>query len=138
MMTSNGNDKLYTYRIKYYNHWGIMMGRILHKAISDFEDHKELNNLEFHEHYSSIFSYSVNLDRTKNKEYIKNRKKICSFCSRSKTQGATFSHDAHIIPAFFNNPKLYSIEECDDCNHKFGELYEKMVGEVIIPHSSLS
>ncbi|MCO6175482.1 HNH endonuclease [Flavobacterium sp. NRK F10] len=45
---------------------------------------------------------------------------ICRYCN---SQNATFKSKAHLLPEFTGNKTIFTHNECDDCNHKFG-LYE--------------
>ncbi|WP_157703138.1 hypothetical protein [Alkalispirochaeta alkalica] len=109
------------------------MSNIIYTPKIEFRGFEVVNELQFYDQYSSIFDYSVNLDQPKQKSKIENREKICSFCSKSESDGARFSDDCHVIPAFFNDPKLLSDEECVDCNHKFGEKYESDLSKMLNP-----
>lgn len=51
--------------------------------------------------------------------------RICRFCNRTKQTGATFKHKAHAIPAALGNTHVLLANECDDCNHYFGEKIEQ-------------
>lgn len=50
--------------------------------------------------------------------------RICRFCNRTKLTGATFKNKAHAIPAALGNTHVLLANECDDCNHYFGEKIE--------------
>jgi hypothetical protein len=47
----------------------------------------------------------------------------CRFCERVAGD-ATFRQEAHAIPAAIGNRTVFSLEECDDCNGKFGRELE--------------
>lgn len=51
-------------------------------------------------------------------------KRKCRFCGRTIEDGVKFSNKAHIIPEAFGNKKFICNEECDNCNHFFGENIE--------------
>ena len=99
----------------------------------EFKEFKFLNDLKFTEHYKEIFDFSVDLTNPKVKSYIEDRQKICTFCGAREFDGAKFKKDAHVIPAFFNDPKLFSNEECDECNEKFGNKYEDYLSKMLNP-----
>lgn len=48
----------------------------------------------------------------------------CRACKRTRTDGATFSKVAHIIPQALGNRELVSNEECDECNEWAGKNLE--------------
>lgn len=56
-------------------------------------------------------------------EPIKN-KRICRFCSRSMITGVKFQHKAHAISEGLGNKKIFTNEECDSCNDRFGKSIE--------------
>ena len=49
--------------------------------------------------------------------------KLCRFCGKNDTQ-AKFSDEAHAISALLGNKKVFLANECDECNHFFGETLE--------------
>lgn len=51
-------------------------------------------------------------------------KRKCRFCGKTMEDGVKFSNKAHIIPEAFGNKKFICNEECDNCNHFFGENIE--------------
>lgn len=52
------------------------------------------------------------------------RRRICRFCGKSMSDGAAFLNKAHIIPEALGNKHFICNEECDTCNHYFGEEIE--------------
>jgi len=63
-------------------------------------------------------------DNNEKRIYLgKNKEKKCCICTRKEPK-ATFKQKAHIIPASFGNRWLFSQEECDECNMRFGKKYE--------------
>lgn len=51
----------------------------------------------------------------------------CRFCERG-TPEATFATEAHAIPELMGNRSVFTAEECDDCNHFFGQGMENQLG----------
>jgi len=49
--------------------------------------------------------------------------RICRFCGRSVSD-TTFRDKVHAIPAYLGNRTLFTCEECDECNHFFGDTIE--------------
>lgn len=47
--------------------------------------------------------------------------RVCRFCGRSETSGATFKKEAHALSHFISNNRLFSYYECDDCNQKYAQ-----------------
>lgn len=58
--------------------------------------------------------------------------RTCRFCNKSKDDGATFKKKAHAIPQLTGNNRVFSNEECDKCNEKFGYL-ENDLGMYLLP-----
>lgn len=56
----------------------------------------------------------------------------CRFCGKAKDDGATFRKKAHAIPQLTGNNRIFSNEECDSCNEKFGYL-ENDLGMFLLP-----
>lgn len=50
--------------------------------------------------------------------------RVCRFCGRTKQTGANFKHNSHAIPAALGNTHVLLANECDECNHYFGEVIE--------------
>jgi len=69
----------------------------------------------------------------KGKEYIGDRnKKVCRFCKKSFPY-VTFKNKAHAFPEYIGNTILFSNDECDICNKKFGEHHETHLGNYLLP-----
>lgn len=54
----------------------------------------------------------------------KSENRTCRFCGRKEKDGVKFGNSAHAIPAAVGNSLLFCNEECNDCNHQFGEKIE--------------
>lgn len=50
--------------------------------------------------------------------------RVCRFCRRDMSQGASFKTTAHAIPEALGNKKFILNEECDECNRFFGSEIE--------------
>ena len=109
------------------------MSKIIYNPSIEFDDFKLINELVFSEYYYSLFRFSVDVTKPKQKTFIEGRSHTCAFCNKNWSEETKFSNDAHVIPAFLNDPKLLSIEECDNCNHKFGEEYESDLSKMLNP-----
>ncbi|WP_343565579.1 HNH endonuclease, partial [Kiloniella sp. b19] len=55
----------------------------------------------------------------------KKNKRVCRFCSRDIREGASFKNRAHVLPEAIGNKKIFSHEECDDCNQYFSSAIEQ-------------
>ena len=64
------------------------------------------------------------------------RPRSCRFCSRREPE-VTFQDEAHALPAAFGNTGLFSLYECDACNHLFGEGIENQLGNWSKPMRTL-
>lgn len=90
-----------------------------------------LNDLEFIDNYEESKSIERNIDEILVPIYTKSKDRICSFCGGTKAKGSKFKEKKHIIPAFFGDPKFYSVEECDACNNIMGKLYESNLADML-------
>lgn len=52
-------------------------------------------------------------------------KRVCRFCGKTTSSGATFRNESHAISESLGNKKLIFNEECDDCNAYFGQTIER-------------
>ena len=52
----------------------------------------------------------------------------CRFCGRDSTE-VSFSDDAHAISNLLGNKSLFSPNECNDCNRRYGQKYEDHLGK---------
>ncbi|MCA8276376.1 helix-turn-helix domain-containing protein [Burkholderia sp. AU30280] len=81
-----------------------------------------------------LAAYDMVAPRTDKRVDIGNARKsdrTCRFCGRTKATGATFSDEAHAIPAALGNQFLKLSDECDTCNHFFGEKIEPTLIELL-------
>lgn len=80
--------------------------------------------LEFYaENYETLVFEGLNLkDR---KEIWGQKPPVCRFCLKTK-HNATFSKDAHLVPAFIGNKTLFSRYECDECNERFSNFEDDL------------
>jgi hypothetical protein len=61
----------------------------------------------------------------------------CRFCGKSYPE-VKFENNAHAIPEFMGNKKIFSKYECDACNKSYFSLFENEMANFMLPHSSLS
>jgi len=81
------------------------------------------SRIESEESMKVISAYSHN-DGETNKIFIGDKnKKQCLFCGNEDK--GQFKKDAHVLPASLGNRSVFSHEECDICNEKFGETLEQ-------------
>ena len=86
---------------------------------------------------SPIFEFSCGTDTIPPKRFIGcSDVRVCLFCGRSEAQ-VSFTADAHIIPAAFGNRSLFSLEECNDCNHRAGRQLEDHLVRALAPERGL-
>jgi len=85
--------------------------------------------------YSLIKGYKFS--KNNDKEFLSDSViNCCRFCGRSFPV-VSFKEEAHVIPEFIGNKKLFSKFECDECNHFFSK-YETEFAEYMLPHNALS
>lgn len=61
----------------------------------------------------------------------------CIFCNKAYDVNY-FSDEAHAVPAFLNNTKLISLNECNDCNHTFSKIEENLANYLGVDRSLYS
>lgn len=76
---------------------------------------------EFGKYYSVIVTH--NLMDSSSKQFIGKKNHECRFCGRPFPY-VSFKNDAHALPHFIGNNKLFTNQECNTCNNKFGRLLE--------------
>lgn len=76
--------------------------------------------------FGNLFNnYDMVTNKTKEKVGKSNKnERVCRFCGRTIKTGAKFTNKAHIIPEAFGNKNFICYEECDECNHYFGNKIE--------------
>ena len=89
----------------------IVNNKILERILTE---NQKYYDLEYHSYFKKI--YLGEKDK---------KKRICRFCGRTMADKISFIKDAHAIPAFMGNSKIFQNEECDECNAYFGETIEK-------------
>lgn len=52
----------------------------------------------------------------------------CRFCGRDSTE-VSFSEDAHAVSNLLGNKTLFSPNECNGCNRRYGQMYEDHLGK---------
>lgn len=126
--TSNSFELLYDTQQSYYLELFNFLYTNLEKhadfSVAFNESIKQANSIV--EPISSIL-VNYNMINSNEKEKIGNpnkKERICRFCGRSIETGAKFNDKAHIIPEAFGNKNFICHEECDECNHYFGNKIE--------------
>jgi len=112
-----------------YHNTGVNYGDKLEDKIfelkSEANEFKLDRSIKFEDYYQCAFSLKINMySNEKSKKVLnfsKNNK--CCFCGASNKR-VNFSQDTHVIPSAFGNSRLFTEEECNSCNQKFGQLYE--------------
>lgn len=84
---------------------------------------KQIDQVSFFlENYNTV--KKIVITPMQEKQYLGDKgSKICRFCGRT-IPDVRFEDDAHAIPQFLGNNRLFSYHECDVCNHEFGEKIE--------------
>ena len=91
------------------------------------EQQQALNDLAFHRHYRRV-AYHI-FPRGMRKTYIdRDAPRGCAICLR-KLPEVTFRKDAHVVPELLGNRGLLTMQECDECNDRFGENEETELGK---------
>ncbi|NHZ46308.1 HNH endonuclease [Cupidesulfovibrio liaohensis] len=62
---------------------------------------------------------------------IKRCSSVCRYCKKSAPD-VSFKNTAHTIPMSLGNINLVSGDECDECNHYFGNTLENCLGNFTI------
>ena len=109
------------------------MGKILFNPKIENKLYKELNKLKYNDYYQSLYCYEFDKTEPKGPEFLDTKTNKCAFCGKGIDE-VSFTNKAHILPAFFGNPKLFSKEECNICNHKFGDDFENELSKMLSPY----
>jgi len=84
-------------------------------------------------HYTLQFTN----EGTIGKQFIGNKEnRICRFCGKDESE-TTFSDVAHAVPESLGNKDLILLEECDECNHFFGNGIETHFDKVAKPYRNI-
>jgi predicted HTH transcriptional regulator len=59
------------------------------------------------------------------------KSRVCKYCGKSMSNGATFHKEAHAIPESIGNKTIISADECDDCNDIFSKTIDKDIFEYL-------
>lgn len=88
--------------------------------------------------YNVIVSKRVKLnDQNFGKEFLNDSEtKKCRFCKKSYPD-VKFKKEAHAIPEFMGNNKLFAKYECDSCNSYFAK-FENEMANYMLPHSTFA
>ncbi len=80
--------------------------------------------------YDPPISYVAKVDDAHHKLSVGSQGiKICALC---ESPVARFSTTAHLIGEAFGNRRLFTAEECDDCNHKSGRELENELSTMLL------
>lgn len=90
-----------------------------------------MNNHDWLNHYEIVY-----MNELLSEEYI-NRKGKCRFCNGIEPI-AQFKHISHVVPEFLGNKFLFSNDECDECNRKFGNTIENDLANFVGIHRTLT
>ena len=87
----------------------------------------------------TIFHFAINQDDPGELVYIgdSSSPRKCRFCGDMEGT-VTFRKEAHIIPNSFGNRRLFSNEECDTCNEKFGKTLDNDIAAMLAADRALS
>lgn len=81
------------------------------------------NLAKFYDKHYKVLNWHLLND----KEYIylgNEKTKVCRFCGKDESNGATFEKLAHAFPESIGNRCLATYYECDKCNERFGKTIE--------------
>ena len=59
------------------------------------------------------------------------KSRVCKYCGKSMSDGATFHNEAHAIPESLGNKTIISADECDACNEFFSNTIDKDIFEYL-------
>ncbi|MCE0490313.1 HNH endonuclease [Pantoea sp. Mb-10] len=88
-------------------------------------------NLDWLNGYEIVYASELN------SEVFINEKGNCRFCKRNEPE-VSFRKLAHVVPDFLGNKYLFSVDECDACNQKFGNTIETDLANFIGIHRTLT
>ena len=95
-------------------------------------------NKYFIENYDVVFQTILpNFLRLKNNTYIDDSNDTCRFCGKTKDT-VEFKNKCHAAPEFLGNKRLITRNECDECNHKFGETIETHLAHLTLPTRNIT
>lgn len=90
-------------------------------------------NKYFIENYDFIFdAITLEFLHEKGNIYLDDNNNTCRFCGKT-TDEVKFGDKCHAIPEFFGNKRIITKNECDECNHKFGETIENHLANYTLP-----
>ena len=97
--------------------------------------HSFTNSLRFADYYRAIYNYEFKLLSKNQKSVftriVANRK--CCICNRTEPF-VSFKRKSHAIPVAFGNKWFYTQEECNDCNRKYGNIFENELANMFSAH----
>jgi len=62
---------------------------------------------------------------------IGKKNRVCKYCGKSMSNGATFHNEAHAIPESLGNKTIISADECDACNDYFSKTIDADIFEYL-------
>ncbi len=93
-----------------------------------------MSNSEFFmDNYRIILSH--NMADGSDKIFLGGPERTCRICDRNHSE-TTFKMESHTVPEFLGNKRLFSNDECDKCNGRFG-LLESDFGEMTLANRTI-
>lgn len=77
----------------------------------------------------------ISVEKSSEEIYLGEKNK-CRFCGKDY-KVEEFKTIAHSIPEFFGNKKIFSNDECDECNNYFGKTIEAELAKFLAPIRSI-
>lgn len=92
----------------------------------------------FIKNYNVIFAtLSPEVLNNKKNIYIDDSNDTCRFCGKT-SDTVKFKDKCHAVPEFFGNKIIITKNECDECNHKFGETIETDLANFTLPTRNIT
>jgi hypothetical protein len=63
--------------------------------------------------------------------------RLCSLCDRGEP-AVSFKTDAHVIPEAFGNKSIFTLDECDECNHEYGRKLDNHLAAMFMVERALA
>ncbi|MHB9129920.1 MAG: HNH endonuclease [Armatimonadota bacterium] len=120
--------------------WLLAEQQMLLQHLSGLVSYSDLypGNMFFSELYEPLAVYTFRVDSPGYHKPIGTKEpRVCSLCQREEGV-VNFRKDAHVIPELFGNKWLITYDECDECNGKYGKLYENDLGHFTHPQRVIS
>ena len=94
---------------------------------------KENSIAYFDNNYNLVMT---NFDCQESQFILDDKNNTCRFCGKTKNE-VTFSNKCHAIPELLGNKKIITNNECDICNHYYGDTIESDLGKFTSPLRTL-